>query len=163
MNHVDNESCEQISREIPLRSIVIDDDSDFENVFNNNIQTSIRRQPLEVAQPQRKRPSVVTNKYPERDCQEFRSKRIVPGNSSYANMTQNGKKIGILSDSICSGLPIGKLNKALKNKHAYKRVFPGANPEDIQYYCVRTLENEKPDIAVIHAGTNCVGEDDQYY
>ena len=63
---------------------------------------------------------------------------------------------------MCRGLPIGNLNRALENKEAYTRVFSGATPADVNYYCVRTLENEKPDICILHVGTNQIGKVDPF-
>ena len=63
---------------------------------------------------------------------------------------------------MCSGIKIGRLNQALRNKNSYKVVYPGAKAEDIEYYCVRTLHMEKPDIVIVHAGTNQVENDDPF-
>ena len=48
------------------------------------------------------------------------------------------------------------------NKTAYKKIFLGATPADINHYCVRTLEVDHPDIAILHAGTNSVGKEDPF-
>ena len=150
-----------------VRSTVVDEFSDFEKVYAKNARKrkknkNNQRQPkIEIAPPQI-RPSVVTNKFPERDNMAYVGKKHVPGNSTYADMAGAGKKIAIISDSMCRGMKITKLNNALENKHAYKRIFPGATPSDMQYYCVRTLELDKPDIAIIHSGTNRVGKDDPF-
>ena len=78
-------------------------------------------------------------------------------------MTENGKKVVILSDSMCGKMRfIPVLNKGLKNKIAYRKYFPGATPDDVHHYCTRTLSHEKPDIAVIHVGTNKVKEEDPF-
>ena len=54
------------------------------------------------------------------------SGRHVPGNSTYANMAADGKKVLILSDSMCGKMRfIPSLNKGLNNKKAYRKYFPG--------------------------------------
>ena len=90
------------------------------------------------------------------------SGRHVPGNSSYADMSRVGKKVAILSDSMCGRIRIPVLNKVLENKRAYRKLFPGSTPDDILHYCTRTLSRDKPDIAIIHVGTNKVKEDDPF-
>ena len=91
------------------------------------------------------------------------SGRHVPGNSTYADMAENGRKVVILSDSMCGKMRfIPSLNKGLKNKTAYRKYFPGATPDDVHHYCTRTLSHDKPDIAVIHVGTNKVKDEDPF-
>ena len=89
------------------------------------------------------------------------SGRHVPGNSTYANMAADGKKVLILSDSMCGKMRfITSLNKGLNNKKAYRKYFPGATPDDVHHYCTRTLAHDKPDIVIIHVGTNKVNDGD---
>ena len=94
--------------------------------------------------------------------QQRKTSRHVPGNSTYADMTKHGKKVAIISDSMCRGVKTYKLNRGLEGKFTYKKVFPGATPADLNYYCVRTLEKDKPDICIIHGGTNRIGKDDPF-
>lgn len=159
------------------RTLITDDDSDTDNeaVIINHQSTSFAeaqsRKATSVANTQRndnftkvqkRRPAFVTNKFPERDRKPYRTTKHVPGNSAYAAITQRGKKVAIISDSICGGMNMAKLNRELKNKHAYKRLFPGVTPDDLQYYCLRTLEKDKPDIAIINVGTNNIGKEDPF-
>ena len=85
-----------------------------------------------------------------------------PGNSSYAEMTERGKKIAVLSDSMCKHIDVKGLNRVLENKEAYKKIFLGATAADINFYSLRTLVTDRPDIGVIHAGTNNIGKDDPF-
>ena len=63
-----------------------------------------------------------TNKYPERDVMDYRTKITVPGNSDYLGDTsKDGRKICILSDSICNRIKIHEFNKYLKNKKTLGR------------------------------------------
>ena len=61
-----------------------------------------------------------------------------------------------------SGLSTSKLNRSLKNKRSYKKVFPGATAQDLEYYSIRTLEKDNPDICIIHAGTNNIETDNPF-
>ena len=88
------------------------------------------------------------------------NRRHVPGNSSYADMSRDGKKVVILSDSMCGRIRIPTLNKTLNNKKAYKKFFPGATPDELHHYCTSTLSRDKPEIAIIHVGTNKVKDQD---
>ena len=72
-------------------------------------------------------------------------------------MTKRGKSVAIISDSMCKHIKLDELNRGMENKQAFKRIFLGATPADINHYCVRTLEREHPDIVVFHAGTNSLG------
>ena len=85
-----------------------------------------------------------------------------PGNSSYAEMTERGKKVAILSDSMCKHIDLKGLNRAMENKEAYKKIFLGATAEDLNFYSLRTLVTDRPDIGVVHAGTNNIGKDDPF-
>ena len=109
-----------------------------------------------------KRPQIVTNKCPERNVIINHTKKIVPGNSSYSNTTSQGKKILILSNSICGRINISKLNEALKSAHAVKKIYPGATPKELEHYCLKPLNDIKPDIAIINIGTNKIGIDDPF-
>lgn len=149
------------------RTLIVDEDSDFETVTRKNVRkfkSDERKQRNTTFQSnQIRRPPVVTNNYPERDNNYYqRSTKHVPGNSTYANMTNQGKKVAIMSDSICGGIYMPKMNKSLINKYAFKSIHPGSTPEDLNYYCVRTLKKENPDIAIINVGTNKIGRDDPF-
>ena len=88
--------------------------------------------------------------------------QVLPGNSSYADITRDGKRVAIISDSMCKHIKLDALNRSMENKRAYKKIFLGATPADINHYCVRTLETDHPDIAIIHAGTNSIGKNDPF-
>ena len=86
----------------------------------------------------------------------------MPGNSSYANMLSRGKKVVLLTDSMCGRMNMKRLNSSLENKTIYRKHFPGATPDDILHYSTRTLTLDKPDIAVLHVGTNKVLTEDPF-
>ena len=87
-------------------------------------------------------------------------KKTVPGNSSYASMSNNGRKICIISDSIASRILMKELNSKIKKGHAYRRYHPGATPKQLFHYCTETLANDQPDEVVINVGTNSLRRDD---
>ena len=84
----------------------------------------------------------------------------VPGNSSYASILNSGKKVLLLTDSMCGRMNMKRLNSSLDNKSIYRKHFPGATPYDIHHYCTSTLTLDQPDIAVLHVGTNKVLDED---
>ena len=63
---------------------------------------------------------------------------------------------------MCKHIDLNGLNRALENKEVYKRIFLGATAADINYYSMRTLICDRPDISVVHAGTNSIGKDDPF-
>lgn len=102
----------------------------------------------------KKRSSIVINQFPENDQKVFRQPNIIPGNASYSNMTSQGRKILILSDSILGRIQMKKLNNDIKYGKAYRKYFPGATPTEMLHYSLPTLEKDQPDVVVIHTGTN---------
>ena len=139
----------------------------YEALYNDNDKTSddemnepdgeiheLPRRRSEVASP--KRPSTVINENPEHDKFQYKQPRVVPGNSTYASMLGKGRKILLLSDSILGRIQMHKLNIDIKEGHAFRKYFPGATPSEIDYYGKYTLEREKPDVVVIHTGTNSI-------
>ena len=149
-----------------FRYLVTDDASDFNNEFNDNVKVSVVNNAQKVHErrktEKKKRPQVVTNKYPERNIKINHTVKSVPGNSSYSNMTNHGKKVLILSDSICGRINMKKLNQALKHAHAVKKIYPGATPEDLEHYCIKPLRDIKPDVVILTIGTNKIGIDDPF-
>ena len=101
------------------------------------------------------------NKYPENDDKVYTNKpKHIPGNSSYANITQHGKKIAIFSDSTTSRIRMGEFNSYVEKGRAFRKNFPGATPNEVAHYCTHTLEEQQPDMAIIHVGTNALYKDD---
>ena len=107
-----------------------------------------------------RRPTIVSNNFPENDSRTFGRRMHVPGNSTYASMAQRGKKVLILTDSMGNGLDVKGMNRALVKKTAFKKVYIGATAEDLEHYCLRPLQTEKPDICIVHIGTNNIGKED---
>ncbi len=84
------------------------------------------------------------------------------GHGDESSSLTRHKKVVILSDSMCGGMDNHRLNRALENKTTYKKVFPGGTPEDVNFYSTRTLTIDKPDISIIHTGTNRIGKSDPF-
>ena len=111
------------------------DANDYENdvtvheddIFDANIHTKSQMPTI----PSNRQ---TTNKYPERDVMDYRTKITVPGNSDDRDISKDGRKICILSDSICNRIKIHEFNKYLKNKKAYKICFPGGDTKSIHHY-----------------------------
>ena len=52
--------------------------------------------------------------------------------------------------------------KKLKNAHAVRKIYPGATPKELEHYCIKPLNDEKPDIVIINIGTNRIGIDNPF-
>ena len=124
---------------LPVESLADDNNHqndvvDVENYpFNVKINTSKNYQ----------RPSVVINKYPERQTvrNTFES-------------TNQRKKIKVLCDSIPKGIRIPELNHYLTHGKAQMKSFPGATIKQLHHYSLPTLQDEKPEVVIIHVGIN---------
>ena len=105
-----------------------------------------------TTKPAVKRPNIVINSKNANDVINYKNPRHVAGNSTYASMAKSGKFFLLLSDSICSRMR--EFNRNLCSGHAYRKQFPGSTSHEIAHYIIPTLINDKPDMIVIHAGTN---------
>ena len=88
--------------------------------------------------------------------------KFLPGNSTYASVINKGKKIAILSDSLCSGIKLHEFNHYIKNGYAYRKLFLGATIKDLDHHCELSLRDDKPDACVINIGSNNLGKDQPY-
>lgn len=103
-----------------------------------------------------KRPTNVMNNYPDNDKMPFHNKhkKLIPGASSYANITKHGKKVCIISNSIAQKINIKQFNRIVNNAKVYKKIFPGATAEDILHYAVKILEDKTLDTVILNIGIN---------
>lgn len=136
--------------------LINDSSSSFENEYKK-AEISTRQKTDYV---KKTRPNIVINKLPENDKAEYKQPNLFSGNSTYANTSSQGRKILILSDSTLSRLQMRKFNNDINIGRAYRKCFPGATPTEMAHYCLPTLRNDKPDIVIIHAGTNSLFKDD---
>ena len=121
-----------------------DDINASQNISHNNINNKI--------QSAERRPDNVINRNPERD--EFAYRPTRPGNSSYAKITGSGKKIALITDSLCSRIKMKNFNRFINSGRAYRKAFPGGTSDEIAYYCMHTLSTNNPDTVIINAGSN---------
>ena len=85
--------------------------------------------------------------------------RIVPGNRSYASTTKLGEKnIFMVGDSHLKHIKRNVFNKSITNGKSYFKSFSGANAKQLEHYVLPTLVDEKPDIIIIHIGSNDVNQ-----
>ena len=147
-------------------SIKLDNKFDVLDVQANNDEVMITKEirhrrkksiPHKIQNDSVKRNGFPIDHLPERNVNEFLAKddRItIPGNSNYADIVANGKKITIFGDSIIKRINGKELSKHVKNGRTFIKSFPGARSKAINHYVVPTLIDENPDVVVIHSGTN---------
>ena len=113
---------------------VLDDYSDFDQEYRNqNVQLKV---------------------HPNKSDHTFYGKRVVPGVSTYAKATTQGKKICIFGDSIVKTVnKKGKISKAL-GKTTFVKSFGGCRVDELQHYVTPTLAKNNIGAAIIHVGTN---------
>ena len=79
---------------------------------------------------------------------------IVPGNRSYAETTKYGKKVIVFGDSHLARINRKLFNDSLQHCRSRLKYFSGAKTKDLEHYVTPTLNEEEPDIVVIHIGSN---------
>ena len=82
-----------------------------------------------------------------------RARKTVPGNSSYASVTQNGNKVGLLGDSNFNKIMVNEMSGLVVNGNVTKYSYSGATSVHLGHYC-DILLNDQPDAVIIHCGTN---------
>ena len=140
----------------PFRYLVDDMQSNFEDEVETNKITR-KRFPMVNSSSIRnvdRRPNIVTQANPEKNYVNMKTR---PGNSLYSSMSKQGKKIAIISDSLCSGINIKELNQYIVNGFTYRKSFPGVSAKDLSHHCLPTLQEDKPDTCIINVGSNDVG------
>ena len=86
------------------------------------------------------------NNYPEGN---------VPPTKTTKPIQNNGRRnTTILSASITRPIDMIKFNNLLVNNYAKKRPFGGATASQLNHYVHATLQDDKPDIIIISAGSN---------
>ena len=140
--------------------LINDEESDFEKEFENNVNIHILKTKQGCHNPEYKQTTPFINPHPENDIKKYSYPKHIPGNSSYADIANYGKKILILSDSICSRIKLREFNSYINNGTAYRKSFPGATPKELAHYCTHSFMEDKPDTCIIHVGTNRLSRDD---
>ena len=74
----------------------------------------------------------------------------VPGNSNYASIIKNGRKVLVVGDSHVKRIRRNDFNNNLK---MVKLSFSGANAKQLDHYILLPLVDEKPDAVIIYVDT----------
>ena len=105
----------------------------------------------------RKRPqNCITEKYILNQRKLSKRKPIIPGQRTYVETASFGKKVLIIGDSHVRRLNRHRLNQSFDHAKSILKAFSGAKIQDLEHYIIPHLSEEKPDIAVIHIGSNNV-------
>lgn len=103
-----------------------------------------------------RRPDVVPPQYPERG-HNF-SKKVQPGNSSYASRVKFGKSVLLVGDSMVGRIKVREFDNAMKEAGLTatmrKKFFPGGKAKELAHYITPTLEEQNPDVLILNVGTN---------
>ena len=142
---VDVESFQSANRFSPLRfenNSQINEKEEMseqsDNILNKRKYTGVRND--------RKRPSVVINKYPERNT-NFKIMR--PGRKDYSEAVKEGKKTVIFTTSMSKGIRISVFNSSLINGTARFVHFHAAKAEKIKHYVIPALIEEQPESVIL--------------
>ena len=104
------------------------------------------------------RPSPVINKYPDRDPVHRHIKNatttIVPGNTDFNNAVKFGRKTYILGTSMIKGIQRKEFNSKLNKCSTRFRPFIGATLKQTETYVNPILNDETPDVLILHIGCN---------
>ena len=124
-------------------------------------ETNIKRKEKENKNTHNnKRPQhCITENYIRNQKDIQKRKAVIPGQRTYAETTSYGKKVLFLGDSHLRRINKNRVNNSFKNAKCVIKSFSGAKIDDLQHYAIPPLEQEKPDIAVIHVGSNNVTYD----
>ena len=74
--------------------------------------------------------------------------------SSYATFSKFGKKVFIVGDSHVKRIKRLDFDKELRSGKVFFRSFSGANGKQLNHYIIPTLVDDKPDVVLLHVGTN---------
>ena len=147
-------------KEVPLynryndlinEELCYDDGDECDNVCFNGVTLN-----NDFNYVKRTRPEIVVNEHCDNDKLLRRDvvKKTYPGNSTYAEVTERGKKVCLLGDSIIRRIDILEFDKCMDDGNAIKRCFPGCSSKEIKFYVKEVLEEAQPDTMTIHVGTN---------
>ena len=136
------------------RHSTVDDDSNTEKEVGSKVPPhKIKQHPIPIGYISNKRPLNVINMHPEEDNQIY-SSRTVPGNSFDPDITKKGRKLCIYADSIVKKVDMVNFSEDCKHKMSLKRAFPGCTASQLKHWIKPSLEEDTPDIAITHVGTN---------
>ena len=106
----------------PYSELIIDDESNFDQEYNN-LNVISKPQTMNETYDNianNRRPTVVTKENHENDDPLlYKAMKHLPGNPTYASISKYGEKVVILSDSICRSIRMKELNSYAKNGYTY--------------------------------------------
>ena len=85
-----------------------------------------------------------------------KKEKRLPVNRSYPDITAFGKKTLIVGDSNSKKIKTNKLNNSFNKAKCIMKLVSGAKIQDLKHHVTSHVEHGKPDIAVIHIGSNNV-------
>lgn len=140
---------------------VNEENSQEEEVNSANIPNDPRRihndkNNLPRNQKQKRPQHCITENYIRNQKELPKRKLVVPGQRSYAETVSYGKKVLIIGDSHVRRINRHRINESFDHAKCILKSFSGARIQDLEHYIVPHLSDEKPDIAVIHIGSNNV-------
>ena len=80
--------------------------------------------------------------------------RVVPGNRTYASTVKYGKKVLLIGDSHIRGIKRNLFDNSMNHAKSYIKSHSGAKAWQLAYHIIPALIEQKPDIAIIHIGSN---------
>ena len=105
-----------------------------------------------------RRPSPAVNEYPDRDLLHHQIKKattyIVPGNTDFNNTVKFGRKTYILGTSMIKGIRRKEFNSKLNKCSTRFRPFIGATLKQMETYVKPILNDDTPDVLILHIGCN---------
>ena len=133
--------------------LIIENDDIHSNIDNT---TTVNTNTRAHAQPQANR-HTHQQRQPVICCTESHLNNfqpVRPGKSTYARAAQEGRKVFLLSDSMCQRIRKHEFNTHIENGAAKIKCYPGDTPNHLHNNLVPHLIEECPHTLVIHAGTN---------
>ena len=126
-----------------------------ENRIVTEDATSARKRYAKNLQKTSKRPLLVTNKHPENQ-DVFSSSKLSAGMKTFVGTirSKEKKKSYIIGDSHLNRIRKDKFKESTPKAQFFVKSFSGANTNQLDYYVVPLLVDEKPDNVVIHIGSN---------
>ena len=122
------------------KSAFSDEVDNISKVLNNSINTD------NISN--KRRPSVVVNRYPERQHDFTNNRQNLNGSTTYRK-----KSIKVLCESIPKGIRSKEFNRHIKHGVAHIKSFPCSTVKQLHQYSLPTLD-ENPDVVIIHVGIN---------
>ena len=99
------------------------------------------------------------NNYPEQNYlyKPEKQQKVMPGQGSYRDITKDGKKTCIISDSIAQRINMKYIKRNVKTGNIFKKIYPGSTAEEIKHNMIKVLElNPTLDRVILQVGSNNV-------